>query len=150
VEENLSRLGQQAELVAGDAAEPSGEWAERRYQRILLDVPCSATGVIRRHPDIKLLRRESDIPELARLQRRILQQIWPLLEPGGQMLYATCSVLATENEQQLEWFLGEQSDARERPLQVAWGEPRPVGRQIAPGEAGMDGFYYALLEKTGS
>jgi 16S rRNA (cytosine967-C5)-methyltransferase len=150
VEENLARLGMQAELVVGDAAEPSGEWSTRRYQRILLDVPCSATGVIRRHPDIKLLRRESDIAELARLQRRILKHIWPLLEPGGLMLYATCSLLAAENEHQLDWFLVEQPDARERPIGATWGEARSVGRQIAPGESGMDGFYYALLEKQAS
>jgi 16S rRNA (cytosine967-C5)-methyltransferase len=150
VAENLSRLGLQAELVTGDAAEPAGPWAERSYQRILLDVPCSATGVIRRHPDIKLLRRESDIEELVRLQRRILMQIWPLLEPGGLLLYATCSLLSAENECQLDWFLTQQPAAREHPLQVKWGEPCSVGRQIAPGESGMDGFYYALLEKTAS
>ncbi len=148
VQENLTRLGLRAELVVGDAAAPSGTWAERRYQRILLDVPCSATGVIRRHPDIKLLRRESDIAELAVLQRRILQRIWPLLEPGGLMLYATCSLLPEENERQLEGFLLEQRDAQERPIDAGWGEPRSVGRQIPPGEAGMDGFYYALLEKS--
>jgi 16S rRNA (cytosine967-C5)-methyltransferase len=147
VAENLARLGLQAELVEGDAAAPSGDWAERRYDRILLDVPCSATGVIRRHPDIKLLRREHDIAELADLQRRILKAVWPLLKPGGLMLYVTCSFLAAENEHQLAWFLVEQPQARERPIDVDWGEARSVGRQIAPGEGGMDGFYYALLEK---
>jgi 16S rRNA (cytosine967-C5)-methyltransferase len=148
VAENLARLQLQAELVEGDAAQPEGEWAQRRYDRILLDVPCSATGVIRRHPDIKLLRRESDIAELASLQRRILKAIWPLLKPGGLMLYATCSILPAENEQQLNWFLVEQPDARERPIEASWGEARQVGRQIAPGEANLDGFYYALLEKV--
>ncbi len=147
VAENLARLQLRAELVEGDAAQPEGEWAQRRYDRILLDVPCSATGVIRRHPDIKLLRRESDIAELASLQRRILKAIWPLLKPGGLMLYATCSVLPAENELQLNWFLVEQPDARERPIEASWGEARQVGRQIAPGEANLDGFYYALLEK---
>jgi 16S rRNA (cytosine967-C5)-methyltransferase len=147
VAENLSRLDLRAELVEGDAARPKGEWAERRYDRILLDVPCSASGVIRRHPDIKLLRRESDIAELADQQRRILKAIWPLLKPGGLMLYVTCSILPAENEQQLDGFLVEQPDARERPIDVAWGEACSVGRQIAPGESGADGFYYARLEK---
>ncbi len=149
VTENLDRMQLQAELVAGDAARPEGDWAERRYDRILLDVPCSATGVIRRHPDIKLLRRESDIGELTALQRRILQAIWPLLQPGGLMLYVTCSILSVENEQQLDWFLTEQPDAREQPIEATWGEAQSIGRQIAPGEGGLDGFYYALLEKTG-
>ncbi len=150
VAENLTRLELQAELVEGDAANPGGDWAERQYDRILLDVPCSATGVIRRHPDIKLLRRESDIAELAALQRRILKAIWPLLKPGGLMLYVTCSILPAENEHQLDWFLVEQPEARERPIEANWGEARSVGRQIAPGEGGADGFYYALLEKPSS
>ncbi len=148
VAENLARLELEAELVEGDAASPAGDWAERLYDRILLDVPCSATGVIRRHPDIKLLRRESDIAELAALQRSILKAIWPLLKPGGRMLYVTCSILPTENEQQLNWFMVEQPDARECPIEASWGEAQQVGRQIAPGEEGLDGFYYALLEKT--
>jgi 16S rRNA (cytosine967-C5)-methyltransferase len=150
VTENLSRLELEAELVEGDAASPAGKWAERQYDRILLDVPCSATGVIRRHPDIKLLRREADIAELAALQRRILKAIWPLLKPGGLMLYATCSILPAENEHQLDWFLVEQPQARERSIDASWGEACSVGRQIAPGEGGADGFYYALLEKTTS
>lgn len=148
VAENLARLDLEAELVEGDAAAPAGDWAARGYDRILLDVPCSATGVIRRHPDIKLLRRESDIAELAARQRQILKAIWPLLKPGGLMLYATCSILPAENEHQMEWFLVQQADARERPIEAAWGEARPAGRQIPPGDGGMDGFYYALLEKA--
>jgi 16S rRNA (cytosine967-C5)-methyltransferase len=150
VAENMARLDLQAELAEGDAAAPAGAWAKRSYDRILLDVPCSATGVIRRHPDIKLLRRKSDIAELAILQRRILKAIWPLLKPGGLMLYVTCSILPAENEHQLDWFLVEQPQARERPIDADWGEARSVGRQIAPGEGGMDGFYYALLEKRPS
>ncbi|MES9998850.1 MAG: 16S rRNA (cytosine(967)-C(5))-methyltransferase RsmB, partial [Candidatus Thiodiazotropha lotti] len=92
VEENLTRLDQQAEVVVGDAAHPQGDWAERQYDRILLDVPCSATGVIRRHPDIKQLRRASDIPALVKLQGEILSAVWPLLKVGGRMLYVTCSI----------------------------------------------------------
>jgi 16S rRNA (cytosine967-C5)-methyltransferase len=150
VAENLTRLNLKAELVEGDAASPAGEWAQCRYDRILLDVPCSATGVIRRHPDIKLLRRESDIAELAALQQQILKAIWPLLKPGGRMLYVTCSILPSENEQQLIRFLTGQPDARECPIEASWGEAREVGRQIAPGEQGVDGFYYALLQKGAS
>lgn len=147
VEENLARLKLQAEVVAGDAAYPAGEWASRLYERILLDVPCSATGVMRRHPDIKLLRREEDIPNLVSLQSDILKAIWPRLAVGGVMLYVTCSILSEENEQQLERFLSEHADAVEQPLDVAWGEARTVGRQIAPGVKGMDGFFYARLVK---
>jgi 16S rRNA (cytosine967-C5)-methyltransferase len=149
VAENLARLGLQAELVEGDAAEPKEqEWARRRYDRILLDVPCSATGVIRRHPDIKLLRRESDIAVLASQQRRMLKAGWQLLKPGGVLLYATCSLLPAENERQLSWFLVEQPDAQELPIEASWGEARSIGRQIAPGEAGLDGFFYARLRKA--
>ncbi|MES9834751.1 MAG: 16S rRNA (cytosine(967)-C(5))-methyltransferase RsmB [Candidatus Thiodiazotropha sp. DIVDIV] len=147
VEENLARLNLQAEVAVGDASQPRGAWADRRYDRILLDVPCSATGVLRRHPDIKLLRRASDITNLVQLQGEILRAIWPLLAVGGKMLYVTCSILAEENERQLECFLSEQPDASELPMDVSWGEARSVGRQIAPGESDMDGFFYACLVK---
>ncbi|MCU7795885.1 MAG: 16S rRNA (cytosine(967)-C(5))-methyltransferase RsmB [Candidatus Thiodiazotropha sp. (ex Myrtea spinifera)] len=148
VTENLVRLKLQADLQQGDATEPKGPWAERGYDRILLDVPCSSTGVIRRHPDIKYLRRESDIDALADLQQRILEAIWPLLKPGGLMLYATCSILEKENEAQLRPFLSQHTDAQEKPIEAEWGEARAVGRQIPPGEDGLDGFYYALVEKS--
>jgi 16S rRNA (cytosine967-C5)-methyltransferase len=147
VDENLSRLGLQANLEQGDAANPSGTWAEQCYDRILLDVPCSATGVIRRHPDIKYLRRETDIINLTRLQTEMLQAVWQLLKPGGVMLYATCSILPQENELQLRRFLDRQADAQEDVMDVDWGEGREVGRQIAPGDNGFDGFYYARLLK---
>ena len=148
VQENLQRLGQMAEVVQGDAADPKGEWASRQYDRILLDVPCSATGVIRRHPDIKLLRRPEDISKLAKSQAQILEAIWPMLKPGGQLLYATCSLLADENENRVSHFLQRQADAREHPIEAVWGHPRSVGRQTLPGEASMDGFYYACLERV--
>jgi 16S rRNA (cytosine967-C5)-methyltransferase len=149
VEENLTRLGLHARLCQGDAANPSGTWTEQCYDRILLDLPCSATGVIRRHPDIKYLRRESDIVNLVKLQGEILDAVWQLLKPGGLMLYATCSILPQENELQLQRFLGRQTDAQEDVMDVDWGEARSVGRQIAPGESGFDGFYYArLLKRT--
>ncbi|MCG8019087.1 MAG: 16S rRNA (cytosine(967)-C(5))-methyltransferase RsmB [Candidatus Thiodiazotropha weberae] len=147
VEENLTRLDQQAEVVVGDAAHPQGDWAERQYDRILLDVPCSATGVIRRHPDIKQLRRASDIPALVKLQGEILSAVWPLLKVGGRMLYVTCSILADENHRQLSRFLAEQPDAQVLPLEVEWGEASDLGRQILPGVDGMDGFFYAALVK---
>jgi 16S rRNA (cytosine967-C5)-methyltransferase len=147
VRENLDRLSLQADIVQGDAAKPSGPWTEVRYDRILLDVPCSATGVIRRHPDIKYLRRSSDIAPLVELQANILRNIWPLLKPGGLLLYATCSLLPDENELQVANFLRGQDDARERAIEADWGEARAFGRQIAPGMQQMDGFYYARLEK---
>jgi 16S rRNA (cytosine967-C5)-methyltransferase len=147
VEENLQRLELRAEVVVGDAAHPEGEWASRQYDRILLDVPCSATGVIRRHPDIKQLRRASDIPALVRLQGEILRAVWPLLKVGGRMVYVTCSVLADENHQQLVRFLAEQADAKAEQMKLEWGESCEVGRQILPGQDGMDGFFYAALVK---
>jgi len=145
--ENLDRLGLQAQVVQGDAAQPAGEWASSRYQRILLDVPCSATGVIRRHPDIKLLRKVDDIASLSTLQEKMLDSIWPLLARGGHLLYATCSLLPEENELQLRRFLARQTDARELKIEADWGHAREIGRQTLPGEDAMDGFYYACLEK---
>ncbi len=148
VQQNLDRLGLVATVVQGDSANPQGAWADRLYDRILLDVPCSATGVIRRHPDIKLLRRAADIPALVKTQGQILRAVWPLLKPGGLLLYATCSLLADENEGQVARFLAQAPDARERRLEEDWGHARKVGRQTLPGEASMDGFYYACLEKS--
>lgn len=147
ITENLARLGLQAEVVVGDAAKPAGPWVKRRYDRILLDVPCSATGVIRRHPDIKWLRRPTDIASLVEEQARILEAVWALLKPGGVLVYATCSLLHGENERQLEGFLGRHSDARELPIAGGWGRERSVGVQILPGDEGMDGFYYGRLKK---
>jgi 16S rRNA (cytosine967-C5)-methyltransferase len=149
VQDNLQRLGLNARVVLGDAIDPEGEWAQMdSYDRILLDVPCSATGVIRRHPDIKLLRRPEDLERLVSVQRKLLSTVWPLLKPGGILLYATCSLLPQENEQQVEWFLCQQGDARERPIEAEWGHRRTIGRQTLPGKATMDGFYYASLEKV--
>ncbi len=144
---NLRRLRLTAHLIAGDARRPADWWDGIPFDRILVDAPCSATGVIRRHPDIKLLRRESDIAVLAEQQRAILASLWPLLRPGGRLLYATCSVLREENEHVVAAFLATHSDARERPIMAAWGRALPHGRQLLPGEADMDGFYYAGLFK---
>ncbi|WP_354671224.1 16S rRNA (cytosine(967)-C(5))-methyltransferase RsmB [Thiohalobacter sp. IOR34] len=152
LEANLARLGLAAETRVADAARPADWWDGEPFERILLDVPCSATGVIRRHPDIKLLRREADIEALLKAQARLLDSLWPLLAPGGLLLYATCSVLRDENERQVTAFLARTPDARELPLDgVGWGRPQAAGRQILPGEGqppgGLDGFYYARLLK---
>jgi len=147
VRENLERIGRAARLEVGDAASPPPEWRQQGFDRILVDAPCSATGVMRRHPDIRLLRRRSDIDSLAVRQAAILDGLWPCLRPGGRLLYATCSLLPQENEQQVEQFLQRCPDARSIELPQNWGRARTVGRQTLPGELTMDGFYYALLEK---
>lgn len=147
VSENLQRLGHHATVMCGDAAQRDW-WDGQLFDRILLDAPCSATGVIRRHPDIKSLRRADDMAELAATQQQLLQNLWPMLAPGGLLLYATCSTLKAENEQQIEKFLASRSDASEQVIQPDWGMARPRGRQILPGEQNMDGFYYALLRKA--
>jgi len=144
---NLRRLRLDAQLVAGDAAHPVDWWDGKPFDRILLDAPCSATGVIRRHPDIKLLRRESDIAALAAQQSAILTALWPLLRSGGRLLYVTCSVLRQENQEVIKAFLAAHSDASEQPITANWGRPLLHGRQTLPGDAGMDGFYYACLGK---
>jgi 16S rRNA (cytosine967-C5)-methyltransferase len=146
--ENLKRLRLTADVQVGDAAKPDGEWAQRYYDRILMDVPCSATGVIRRHPDIKWLRRPGDIPSLAAVQARILDAIWPLLKPGGMLLYATCSLLPEENQLQMARCLESFRDAHSLQIEASWGHSCGHGRQTLPGEATMDGFYYARLQKA--
>ena len=147
VTENLQRLGLQAQCVVADAAVPEGWWDGRQFNRILLDAPCSATGVIRRHPDIKVLRRETDIASLIEQQSQLLNALWPLLRDGGTLLYATCSVLRDENEVRVGSFLTAHPEAKEIPISTGWGHACVNGRQILPGEADMDGFYYATLLK---
>ncbi|HYQ71192.1 MAG TPA: 16S rRNA (cytosine(967)-C(5))-methyltransferase RsmB, partial [Gammaproteobacteria bacterium] len=144
----LKRLSFQAGVVLGDAAEPESWWDGSRYDRILLDAPCSATGVIRRHPDIKLLRKLNDMVSLVDRQSDILRALWPLLVPGGILLYCTCSVLAEENSRQVKRFLQTHADAAEMPLGAVWGHRCEYGTQILPGENEMDGFYFACLCKT--
>jgi len=147
VKENLQRLKLSAKVIVGDAAKPS-EWVQdQRFDRILVDVPCSALGVIRRHPDIKMLRRETDIAELQAIQQKILMAAWELLLPGGILVYATCSVLKQENELQIEQFLTHHPDAQEIVIDAEWGLKRPFGRQVLTGSQSMDGFYYARLTK---
>jgi 16S rRNA (cytosine967-C5)-methyltransferase len=147
VRETLERLGLQAQLVCADAANPQAWWDARPYDRILLDAPCSASGVIRRHPDIKRLRRTEDIAALAAQQRALLDAAWTLLAPGGMLLYATCSIMHEENNAQIEDFLARHPDARARAIEAAWGRALSCGRQILPGEDGMDGFFYACVDK---
>lgn len=147
VKENLQRLGLDAMLKVGNAGRPDSWWDGRPFQRILLDAPCSATGVIRRHPDIKLLRRSSDISALADLQLELLQAVWKILETGGILLYATCSVLPQENEQVIERFLAETGNAQHDEIDASWGNVRPFGRQLFPAQGNHDGFYYARLIK---
>jgi 16S rRNA (cytosine967-C5)-methyltransferase len=152
VSENLQRLGLSATLLVGDAANPAAWWDGKLFDRILLDAPCSALGVIRRHPDIKLLRRAEDIGQLQTLQKTILEAVWPLLAPGGLMVYATCSILKQENEEQVHAFLAAHPDAIERSMSTVetldWGIEQVCGRQIITGDSAMDGFYYARIVKS--
>ncbi|MGR4066771.1 16S rRNA (cytosine(967)-C(5))-methyltransferase RsmB [Billgrantia sp. C5P2] len=149
VEETLERLGLSATLVHADATLRDW-WDGTPFDAILLDAPCSGTGVIRRHPDIKRLRRPSDIPKLAELQARLLDNLWPLLRPGGTLLYATCSVLREENDQQVLAFLERTPDAEvTTPQEVSWGRTAGPGRQLLPQPDSHDGFFYARLKKRG-
>lgn len=148
VQENLDRLNLKAELIVADASE-SEWWDGNPFDRILVDAPCSSTGVIRRHPDIKTLRWEEDIKSLAEIQQKILQQAWQMLAPGGKLLYVTCSVLRQENEAQIEKLLTVNSDAGEEALDVEWGIACQHGRQLLPGDNDNDGFYFCCLGKAG-
>jgi 16S rRNA (cytosine967-C5)-methyltransferase len=155
--QNLERLGYSAQILAADV-QATGTWigelhGEATFDRILVDAPCSATGVIRRHPDIKFLRRPEDIQALAARQGHILDALWLLLKPGGRLLYATCSVLRAENHEVVTEFLDRHPDATEiRSPQISLpeiieAEPGP-GYQLLPGPANTDGFYYALMERS--
>ena len=136
-------------MICGDAANPADWHRGKGFDRILADVPCSGSGVIRRHPDIKLLRRESDVAQLVGQQRIILTSLWSLLNPGGLLLYSTCSIFKDENERQIEWFVENHDSCMEKSLDsVQWGIERPCGRQIMPGQDNMDGFFYAGLQKA--
>lgn len=147
IKENLQRLALDAVCISADAAETDKWWDGVPFDRILLDAPCSASGVIRRHPDIKLLRRPTDLKQLAQEQTQMLTKLWPLLKEGGLLLYATCSIFPEENNQRIEDFLAAHPDAHEEKMIADWGMPCIYGRQILPGRDNMDGFYYARLRK---
>lgn len=152
VEENLRRVepGQpgRARLIVADAADTGAWWNGNPFDRILLDAPCSATGVIRRHPEIKWLRTPEQIVTAVDMQARLLRQLWPVLTVGGILLYATCSVLKAENSGQIQRFLEDHADAELLVLPEAWGRDQSHGRQILPGEQEFDGFFYARLRKN--
>ena len=148
VSENLKRTGGEARLVAADAAAPEDWWDGRPFDRILVDAPCSGTGVIRRHPDIKLHRRASDLDELEARQGALLDSAWWMLAPSGRVVYATCSVLLREGARQMTRFVERHRSAQ--PVPVDQGRACGLGAQILPGDAGMDGFFFACLSKRPS
>jgi 16S rRNA (cytosine967-C5)-methyltransferase len=147
VSENLERLQLKAELICADVGNISEWWDGVLFDRVLLDAPCSASGVIRRHPDIKLLREANDIKALAKEQMRLLNALWSVLKPDGLLVYATCSVYALENVGVINEFIETHPDAREQKINADFGKKCAVGRQILPGMHGMDGFYFACLQK---
>ena len=145
IEQNTDRLHLKATLIASDAADTDNWWDGTLFDRILIDAPCSGTGVIRRHPDIKLLRRADDIASLAEQQQHLLNTLWPLLKPNGLLVYTTCSALKQENEQQIASFLQQHPEAEEVEASTAPAQRRPFGYQRLPGDDDLDGFYYARL-----
>lgn len=153
VHENLARLGLSAKVKQGEAQDLDSWWDGQLFDRVLLDVPCSATGVIRRHPDIKLLREKNDIDNLAQLQQNILQKVWSTLKPGGTLLYATCSILPQENSENIKTFLAQESGAQLASLEfdaktLTTAMDTGFGWQFFPTENGHDGFFYAFLKKA--
>lgn len=150
IHENLQRLGLSAQVVCADAAAPSDWWDGRAFDAILLDAPCTASGIVRRHPDVRWLRRATDVDQLASVQRRLLETLWPLLKPGGRLLYCTCSVFRAEGQEQVAAFLERHTDALGVP---SVGHLRP-GTVVGAGEfndnepGGYDGFFYARLDKA--
>jgi 16S rRNA (cytosine967-C5)-methyltransferase len=149
VQENLARLklGGSVQLAAVDAAQTAAWWDGVPFDAVLLDAPCSATGIVRRQPDVLRHRRASDLDALTATQARLLDALWTTVAPGGVLLYATCSILKAENEAQVDAFLSRTPDAVAEPLDARFGREAGVGRQRLPGELGMDGFYYARLRK---
>ena len=148
IDQNLRRLGLNAISIVADATAIEAWWKGEKFHKILLDAPCSATGVIRRHPEIKWLRSSGQVDTVVQTQAGLLAALWPLLEPGGILVYATCSILKRENSQQIQRFLGQHTDATVEVPSAEWGMASPFGRQILPGEARMDGFFYAVLRKS--
>ncbi len=148
--ENLDRLQLSAQVRVADAAHPNEWWDGVPFDRILVDAPCSATGVIRRHPDIKLLLRTEEIQNLVRIQLKILHALWACLKPGGFLLYTTCSVLKQENEEVIADFLAQSNNAKYQAITADWGVECRYGRQLLPVDNSHDGFFYSLLRKNNS
>ncbi|MGN6481611.1 16S rRNA (cytosine(967)-C(5))-methyltransferase RsmB [Luteibacter sp.] len=148
IRKNLERLHLDAQIIVGDAGDSSAWWDGRPFDRIMIDAPCSATGVIRRRPDVRLHRRAADIEALVAQQSRILAACWETLAPGGRLLYVTCSLLREENEGVVGAFLASRSDASAIPFTLPVGQPAAVGWQVLPGDGDLDGMYYALLERS--
>jgi 16S rRNA (cytosine967-C5)-methyltransferase len=149
LQNSKDRLGFNAKVIHSDIIRRDNWWDGNLFDRILLDVPCSATGVIRRHPDIKVLRTPEQVVKLTELQHQLLEAVWPVLKPGGKLLYVTCSLLDEEGDRQIEKFIRVMPDAGIHPIQADWGMPAACGRWLVPGADDTDGFYYAALSKTG-
>jgi 16S rRNA (cytosine967-C5)-methyltransferase len=147
IRQNLDRLGLKANIIIADAGDASRWWNDKPFDRIMIDAPCSATGVIRRRPDVRLHRREGDIAALVAQQARILASCWDLLVPGGRLLYVTCSILRAENDDVVAGFVAGRTDVEPLPIALPVGQATSVGWQILPGEGDFDGMYYALLSK---
>lgn len=147
IHDNLTRLKVKATVHHADASQPNTWWDGKPFDRILLDAPCSATGVIRRHPDIKILRTSDEVRQIAQIQSKLLNALWPLLSTEGRLVYATCSLLSRENDQQIEQFLQNNKDCVLVNLAEPWARSTQYGLQILPGDHQMDGFYYTVLSK---
>jgi 16S rRNA (cytosine967-C5)-methyltransferase len=148
IRENLERLGLQCRVETADASNPDQWWDGTPFDKILLDAPCSTTGVIRRHPDIKWLRDAGQVQNAVSTQQQLLDRLWPLLGAGGILVYSTCSILKSENHKQIHGFLSRHTDAEPAGPDSNANESAPPGRQILPGQEGMDGFYYAVIRKS--
>ena len=148
IEQNLERLGLHATILTADAGKPESWWDGTPFDAILLDAPCTASGIVRRHPDVRWLRRESDIAQLASVQRRMLQSLWPLVKPGGRLLYCTCSVFVEEGDLQTQTFLGNNTDAVLLPSPGHWFPQSGIASaMVGDNQANHDGFYFALFQK---
>lgn len=147
IRENLRRIGRDASVLTADARAVDSWWDGEPFDRILLDAPCTATGILRRQPDVRLLRQQGDVAILGGIQRELLEALWPLLRPGGCLVYCTCSVLPGENSEVIQAFLATHDDVEPETLDVDWGTPLGGGRQLLPTASAHDGFFYARLRK---
>lgn len=147
IKDNFTRLKLDANILVADATQPEAWWDGKQFDKILIDAPCSASGIIRRQPDVRLHREAKDILRLSSLQFEILKALWPLLRLGGTAVYATCSILRDENDGVIRKFVSNTNDCEVQDLSVDWGTPTEFGHQILPGEQDMDGFFYSVLVK---